>query len=225
MLKLERVVHMTTGVYKLTNKANGKCYIGGSLDVHKRRTEHFKPSRIERLNHLPLYEAISKYGKNNFEFEILEETNEDDLVEREEFYIKEFNSVEDGYNVSSTALNLHDEDLLVEHSRKLSERNKKNWTDPEYRKRITESSRAYQATVSDEERENAVKALNEYTDSIKLPVGQYDKAGNLIETYEGVREAERALGLPNDSVGKVCRGVKYRKTAGGFVWKYLTSEV
>ena len=246
---------MTTGVYKLTNKINGKSYIGGSIDVNRRRMEHFKPSRVSRLIHLPLYEAINKFGREQFEFEILEETNAEDLNAREEYYIKAYDIVKNGYNVSATAFSMHDEDLIKEHSQKLSIKNKNNWQNPKYRKKMTKiiqksaSKRAeiiseynkirwadpeHREKMLEQLRKNrvkiaenpenllkAVKGLKKYTNSIKLPVGQYDKEGNLIATFEGIREAERAMGLPNDTIGKVCRGVKYRKTAAGFIWKYL----
>jgi len=212
------------GVYKITNKINGKMYIGGSTNVESRRIDHFKPYRINKLKHLPLYEAMIKFGRENFEFEILEEVTKEELENKEEYYINKYNAVDDGYNVISTALTMHDEEFSKANADRLREQNLKNWQDPEYREHITNSSREYQKTVPYEKRLNAIKGLNKYTNSIKKKVYQYDKQGNFIAEYDGVREAERALNLPNDSVGKVCRGVKNRKTAGGFVWKYAQEK-
>jgi len=72
-------------VYKITNKVNNKNYIGytSKLDVEHRIREHFSPSVYEKINK-PFYQAIRKYGKNNFEYEILfESDNEDEALEKE----------------------------------------------------------------------------------------------------------------------------------------------
>lgn len=46
----------------------------------------------------------NKYGESNFKFEIIEECNESELMEREEFWIRELNSASNqfGYNVRIT---------------------------------------------------------------------------------------------------------------------------
>lgn len=217
VLNLERGIKMI-GVYKITNKVNGKMYIGGSINMESRRIDHFKPSRINRFKHLPLYEAMIKFGRENFEFEILEEVTKEKLDNREEYYIDKYNTVDDGYNVVRTAYNLHDEEFSKAHSARLRERNLKNWQDPEYREHMTNSSREYQKTVPYEKRLNAIKGLDKYTDSIKKKVYQYDKQGNFIAEFNGTREAERQTGVNASSISAVALGK--RKTAGGFVWKY-----
>lgn len=55
----------------------------------------------------------------------------------------------------------------------------------------------------------------------KKRVGQYSKDGSLVAEFEGTREAERATGISSQSISKVALGKKYRKTAGGFAWKYI----
>lgn len=199
-------------------------YIGASTRLTERRTEHFKPYRISEFkDRLPLYRDMHKYGRENFKFEVIEKTTTDNLDEREEHYIEKFNTVKNGYNIASTAHPMHCEKRKEFHGKFFSNWNKKQWQDEGYRKQMSkQSSRVQRKRLKDPEYLAKKSAqLRKYTDSIKKPVGQYDKEGNLIAEFEGVREAERALGLANDSVGKICRGVKGRKTAGGYVWKYL----
>lgn len=50
------------------------------------------------------------------------------------------------------------------------------------------------------------------------PVLQFDLEGHLIKEYPSMREAQRQTGIVG--IDKVCLGIKYRKTAGGFVWRY-----
>lgn len=85
------------GIYKITNKINGKCYIGQSNDIHRRWKQELAPNA--KLNpHLA--RAFEKYGIDNFEFEIIEECKREQLNEREQFYIEIYNSInpELGYN-------------------------------------------------------------------------------------------------------------------------------
>lgn len=77
------------GIYKITNKVNGKVYIGQSRDIEKRWKEH---KRAADLNCPLLYKAINKYGVENFSFEIQEICTEDLLNDREIYWIKYYNS-------------------------------------------------------------------------------------------------------------------------------------
>ena len=52
------------GIYKITNKVNGKCYIGQSNDIHRRWKQELASNA--KLNpHLA--RAFEKYGIDNFE--------------------------------------------------------------------------------------------------------------------------------------------------------------
>lgn len=85
------------GIYKITNKINGKCYIGQSNDIHRRWKQELAPNA--KLNpHLA--RAFEKYGIDNFEFEIIEECQRNQLNIREQFYIEIYNSIDPllGYN-------------------------------------------------------------------------------------------------------------------------------
>lgn len=85
------------GIYKITNKINGKCYIGQSNDIHRRWKQELAPNA--KLNpHLA--RAFEKYGIDNFEFEIIEECQREQLNEREQFYIEIYHSIDPklGYN-------------------------------------------------------------------------------------------------------------------------------
>lgn len=85
------------GIYKITNKINGKCYIGQSNDIYRRWKQELAPNA--KLNpHLA--RAFEKYGIDNFDFEIIEECQRKQLNEREQFYIEIYHSIDPklGYN-------------------------------------------------------------------------------------------------------------------------------
>lgn len=85
-------------IYKIENKINGKLYIGQTTCPKNRKKQHF--SKTFHGNPA-LDRAVLKYGRNNFDFSILEELETlDESNEREPFWIKELNSlVPNGYNL------------------------------------------------------------------------------------------------------------------------------
>jgi len=50
------------------------------------------------------------------------------------------------------------------------------------------------------------------------PIFQYDFQGNLINEFQGTREASRKTGINQGTLAACARGI--RKTAGGYIWKY-----
>ena len=80
------------GIYKITNKLNGKSYIGQSIHCGKRLDEHCKGSQF-------IDEIIQLEGIDNFNFEILKETSREELSYWEDYYILKYNTFfPNGYN-------------------------------------------------------------------------------------------------------------------------------
>jgi len=88
------------GIYKITNQINNKSYIGQSKDIKKRLNKHkstcFNPS--DNHYEYPLYRAIRKYGIENFTVEVIEECKIEELNQKEEYWIKKYNTFFNGYN-------------------------------------------------------------------------------------------------------------------------------
>ena len=90
-------------IYKATNKINDKSYIGQTTyNIKKRSHEHIKFS--EHGSNTVFHKAIRKYGKENFEWELLRECNSiDELNKEEQHYIKKYDtfiSNGNGYNMT-----------------------------------------------------------------------------------------------------------------------------
>lgn len=95
-MKNSEKTHKKTGIYKITNLMNNKVYIGQSTNIYKR---WYDEKRLTSINK-HLKNAFTKYGIDNFSFEILEECSEDELNIKEKEYIERFTSFdrECGYN-------------------------------------------------------------------------------------------------------------------------------
>ena len=91
------------GIYKIQNLVNGKVYIGQSRNIKRRWTAHRNNSYNPKASgyNTFLYRAIRKYGLDNFSFEIIEECKPSQLNERENYWIRFYqsNNEEKGYNL------------------------------------------------------------------------------------------------------------------------------
>ena len=86
-------------IYKATNKINGKCYIGQTRhSLEHRKNAHLRCAKKGVKTHF--YQAIRKYGSDNFEWEILCVVHDKKLLnELETFYITKYDSIKHGYNM------------------------------------------------------------------------------------------------------------------------------
>lgn len=87
-------------IYKILNTFNDKCYIGQTIRPKKRFKQHLNEIKGKYHKNKHLQNAWHKYGEEFFVFEILEENvgSREELNYLESYYIKHFNSVENGYN-------------------------------------------------------------------------------------------------------------------------------
>jgi group I intron endonuclease len=87
-------------VYKITNKKNGKNYIGRTgLSAEARFLRHSQ--KAKRGKTTKLYNAIRKYGIHNFEMSVLH--NNLSYLESQEYEILEiikYDSINEGYNIA-----------------------------------------------------------------------------------------------------------------------------
>jgi group I intron endonuclease len=80
---------MTSGVYAIVNKENGKRYIGSSYRIENRWSEHKRDLRLNR-HHSPLLQnAWNKYGEDYFDFVVIQKCSPTNLVICEQFYLDE----------------------------------------------------------------------------------------------------------------------------------------
>jgi len=94
---------MSCGIYKIINDVDGKMYIGSSITLGK-RLKHHEYRLLSNAHHNNyLQNSVNKYGIDKFRFEIIEECNEDNLVDRENYHIK-LNKANDstfGFNLAT----------------------------------------------------------------------------------------------------------------------------
>ena len=87
---------MSCGIYYL--KINNKFYIGQSIDIEHRFSNHLSELRNNHHYSQKLQNAFNEYGESNLTKGILEECDAKDLDEKEKFYIDKYDSFNNGYN-------------------------------------------------------------------------------------------------------------------------------
>ena len=87
------------GIYKITNDETKEAYIGRSVSVRKRLTDHIKSALgIDTIADQHVHQVMREKGIWNFTFELIEECPREKLNEREKYYIEFFHTDQYGYN-------------------------------------------------------------------------------------------------------------------------------
>ena len=102
IIKMKNVI---CGIYKITNIDNGKMYVGQSNDVLDRWTHHKYYLKTNKHMNKRLQYSYNKHGEDKFIYEIIEECKEENLSEREQYWIEKLRTYVgfddcNGYNLT-----------------------------------------------------------------------------------------------------------------------------
>ena len=222
------------GIYKITNKVNGKVYIGQSIDIERRWKTHLLNAKNEVQNVL-LYQAFQKYGIENFDFSIIEEIPEEKLNEREQYWIRYYNSYigftnHNGYNMTlgadgSRGVNCLSKEVeqydfdgnFIQNFLSVGEAAKKLNIDHSLisaccNKR-RKSTGGFQFIYKGEE------PPGPYVSKAKKRIGLYNSEGELLQIYDSILDASNAFGCSRAAISNnLCH--KTSTTLHG-IWKYI----
>ena len=85
-------------IYMATCKTTGLSYIGQTKDFDTRRHQHYLVSQNLKID-FPLYNAIREYGWEDIEWQVITTCEKKDRNKLERYYIKEYGTNVNGYNV------------------------------------------------------------------------------------------------------------------------------
>ena len=89
-----------SGVYEIRNAANGKRYIGSSVNLLKRGDKHFRQLRRGNHHSIVLQRAFNKYGEDSFMFRVLTICDSTNLLFFEQ---RALDNLKPEYNLLTTA--------------------------------------------------------------------------------------------------------------------------
>lgn len=105
------------GIYMIKNNNNNKVYIGKSINIMTRWNEHMKQGENATKFDDTFHFELNQHPEY-FSFNILKICNESELSYWEDYYIKEYDSINSGYNKISAAASIFCDDKEIAHSRK-----------------------------------------------------------------------------------------------------------
>lgn len=89
-----------TGIYKITNLDNNKCYVGQAVNLAERWKQHIKRGvGADTPTRNKLYPAMMAIGVERFSFEVVEECGREQLDAREDYWQDYFKAKEFGYSI------------------------------------------------------------------------------------------------------------------------------
>lgn len=130
---------MNSGIYSLTNKRTGKKYIGQTINLKKRRNEHFNALKNNKHANNHLQRAWN--NGDRFDFAVIERCSVDALNDREIYWIAFYDSFHNGYNQCEGGCSTLGRECSEETRRKISEGNKGKKPSEETIRKRTETLR------------------------------------------------------------------------------------
>jgi group I intron endonuclease len=199
------------GVYRWINIANGKSYIGSSVDLGGRLKDYFTLRYLElglKKSQSHIYRSLLKRGYNNFSLEILEYCESEKALEREQHYL---DLLHPEYNILKKAGSLygfkHSEETKANfkiRSPKQLEHWKNLHANPEEQARRSEHIKRINLSNKGRPRPEGAG-----TPSVSIEV--LDTLTDQITVYTSISEAARAIGVGKSSIGMA---FKYQEEKG-----------
>jgi group I intron endonuclease len=228
-------------IYKITNKINGKSYVG--LTTQKLSVRFYK--HLSSSNCTAISAAIQKYGKNNFEVVAIDSSDSlEELKKKESFYIQTLGTLSPhGYNLTSGG---EAPSPSLETREKLSQAFKGKKRSKDARKRIAEGKKGKKTGPCSEGRKKAIsEALRGRKLSIehrqvlsmakkgrKLPaLAIKNRIANISrqilchqngKIYDSIIKAARILNLDPSSITRNCKGKQ--SIVKGYSFEYVKKE-
>lgn len=207
-------------IYLIQNNKNNKVYVGKTVQtIEKRWQIHLKDCKREKIKNRPLYLAMNFWGSTNFSIKQIEECSTEQLNEREIYWIKYYNSYEDGYNatIGGDGKSYIDYKLVVETYLKL--KNMKETAD------LLKISRDTVSYILKNEKSTIFNSKEKFY----KPVEMYFLNGDFKMSFQCISHAAKYLienklsgckeSTARQHISEVCRGK--RKTFAKFLWKFV----
>ena len=213
-------------VYIHINKINKKCYVGITSQTPEAR---WKPNGLGYCTQEKFYNAIKKYGWENFEHKIIYEgLSQEEACKAEQVLIEQYDSINNGYNSTLGGSGCLGHNVSEEARKKISEARKKYRgykRPPEVGQKISQKLKGKYTGrpawnkgthVSEEER---LKIRQRAKEAALKTIAKQVRCIETNITYESLTAAFEATGINICNICGCASGK--RKTAGKLHWEYV----
>lgn len=188
---------MSNTIYKVTNKVNGKIYIGQtSKTLEKRRYEHEHDAAYDlskNLTNQPFHAALLKHGVESFSWEVLKENLSDEEANiAETACIEEYDSFNDGYNATTGGKQhwFHSEETKQLIAEKASILSKEMWENPAHIDNMVAKTKAsWEDEDIREHRTETIKAVRSSEEQRKVSSEDSKKRYEDVEARNKMAQA------------------------------------
>ncbi|WP_345275545.1 NUMOD1 domain-containing DNA-binding protein [Litoribaculum gwangyangense] len=210
-------------IYKAENLIDGKMYIGATTNsIHQRKLDHTE--RAYRNEENKFHEAIYTCGSDAFSWEQIDTASSiDELAQKEQQYILEYNSKNKGYNSSvggefkknvykyslDNGKMLASFDCLDNAAKSISS------TKQHISRACLSVNNIYGGFYWSYEFK---ETFSPKRDIRRKKVYQYSLDGYFMSEYVSVAEASRLTGISKTCISRCCRGE--REQSNGYKWEY-----
>lgn len=210
-------------IYLITNKINGKQYVGKTENtIDERWREHCNDYQREHCEKRPLYNAMLKYGIDNFEIKELEHLKEGGklLSDREIYWIEKLGTYgSNGYNATKggdgTLIYNYDEIVkLYNEYKSINQVSKILNCDKGTINKVLD---IYNINTKERKTRSKAKVVEQYSLDERL-LNTFDscyQAGSYLKTIIDSPSDGKKMGR---NIGRCANGE--RKTAYGFIWRF-----
>ncbi|MGL5675492.1 MAG: GIY-YIG nuclease family protein [Cellulosilyticaceae bacterium] len=206
-------------VYKATNLLNGKVYIGITTKTLKHRISIHKKDAKSKQTYF--YRALSKYGFENFKWEVLDTAdNIEKLHELEVHYIKQYDSFDNkrkGYNTTSGGGSLY---AITKEERLARSKRARGKGNPMYGTISPMAGKKFTQEHKDKIAESLKGSYREHVIGANNPAARKVRNVDTGQMFGTLTEAGKSCGKSRQNIGVACRS-KGKRTAGGFRWEYI----
>ena len=127
-------------IYRILNKVNQKSYVGSSVDVSARWTDHRYKLRLRIHVNQKLQRAYDKYGVEAFEYSKLAICEISQRAFQEAYYSQIYDVWDNGYNITKIDLETGNNVVAEETKAKISKAGKGRKVSEETKQKLSESN-------------------------------------------------------------------------------------
>lgn len=186
------------GIYGIKNLINNKMYVGQAIDIYKRWKDHIDDLNESKHYNVHLQRSWNLYGKDNFEFIILEKCSEDELNFKEMFYVNKYNAYKNGYNQTLGG----DGSLGYKHSEEV----------------IAKMCKIQQERFQDIQNREVLRDAHDFESK---PIYQIDFNGNIVQKWPSANWAGKTLGFNIIAITNALKRRQRKKTYANYIWIYV----
>lgn len=202
---------MKAGIYEICSNIDHRKYIGSSVNLYKRKNQHYSDLRLKKHPNSYLQNFYNKYGEESLSFNIITFCNKTQLEYLEQYYVEKY----DFKNLFNIRPIVNSNIGIVRSSEtrlNMSKAAKLRPTSFGNGQKITEVGKV-----------KMLENLKLIQRNKRKEILQYDSQLNLLNSWESITRAAYETKISRTAINNCLKNLS--KTAGSYIWKYNKNKI